>query len=49
MPNPYEGVGTEVRLLLNILSVQVRDTYESAYMRGYVERMTQYAMWESNV
>lgn len=47
MPDPYEGVGTEVRLLLNMLGVQVRDTYENAYMRGYVERMTQYAMWES--
>jgi len=49
MPDPYEGLGTEIRLLLNILSVQVRDTYESAYMRTYIERMTEYAMWESNI
>jgi hypothetical protein len=49
MPNPYEGVGTEVRLLLNVLSAQVRDTYERAYMRTYIERMTEYAMWESNL
>lgn len=47
MPDPYEGVGTEVRLLLNMLGAQIRDTYESAYMRTYIERMTEYAMWES--
>jgi hypothetical protein len=49
MPSPYEGVDTEVRLLLNMLSARIRDTYEKAYMRAYVERMTEYAMWESNV
>ncbi len=49
MPNPYEGVDTEVRLLLNVLSARIRDTYERAYMRTYIERMTEYAMWESNI
>lgn len=49
MPSPYEGVSAEVRLLLNMLSAQIRDTYERAYLRTYIERMTEYACWESNV
>ena len=48
MPDPYEGVSAEVLLLLNMLSVQIRDEYERAYVRTYIERMTQYAnVWSA--